>query len=88
MRIDAALADQLQAWQTFEQISLNFGALPNEHQAFGVLQAGCQRVGVLHMIVPNDDGVSCQFMEAWQCSYRVKIIVEDRDLHKPLFCAG
>src|SRR5215469_13680002 len=37
MRIDAALADEFKARQPFKQISLDFGALANEHQAFGVL---------------------------------------------------
>ena len=37
MRIDAALADEFKARQPFKQIRLDFGALANEHQAFGVL---------------------------------------------------
>ena len=55
MRIDTALADEFKARQPFKQISLDFGALANEHQAFDVLQARRQRVSVLHMIVPDDN---------------------------------
>ena len=58
MWIDAALADELKLGQALEQSCLNFRALANEHQAFGVLQAGSQRVSVLDMIVPDNNIVS------------------------------
>jgi len=58
MRIDAALADEPEPGQPLKQICLDFCALANEHQAFRVLQARRQRVGVLHVIVPNDNLVS------------------------------
>jgi hypothetical protein len=58
MRIDAALADEFEARQPFKQIGLNLCALANEHQTFGVLQACRQRVGVLHVIVPDGNLVS------------------------------
>jgi hypothetical protein len=81
VRVDTALADQAQPWQSFEQGRAHLGALPEKHQHFGVGQAFGQRVHVLDMVVPDRHFVAGQPGEAGQGAQRVKVVVEDRDLH-------
>src|SRR5215813_14100240 len=83
MRIDAALADELEPGEAFEQRGLNFRAFADEHQAFDVFQARRERVGVLHVVVPDRNLVALELLEARQHAERIEIIVEDRDLHAP-----
>jgi hypothetical protein len=83
VRIDAALADEFELGQAFEQVGLNSRALTDEHQAFGVLEPRRQRVGVLHVVVPDHNLVTRELAEAGKRAQRVEIIVEDRNLHAP-----
>src|SRR5262245_37115116 len=83
VRIDAALADELELGQAFEQVGLNSRALADEHQAFGVLEPRRQRIGLLHVVVPDRNLVPRELAEAGKRAHRVEIIVEDRNLHAP-----
>jgi DNA-binding NtrC family response regulator len=81
VRIDAALAYELEPGQALEQGGLNCRALADEHEAFGVLQARSEHVGVLHVVVPDRNLVTLELLEAWKRAHRVEVIVQDRNLH-------
>ena len=85
MRIDAALADELQIAQSLEQRRADLGPLPDQHQHLGVAQAMRQRVDVLDVIVPDRDVVALELLEASKRAHRVVIIVEDGDFHRRAF---
>src|SRR5262249_15645299 len=61
--IDAALADELELGQAFEQVGLNSRALADEHQAFGVLEPRRQRIGLLDVVVPDRNLVPRELAE-------------------------
>ena len=63
MRIDAALADELEIGQAFEQRRADFGALADQHQRFGARKPLGQRVEVLDVIVPDRDVVAASFLK-------------------------
>ena len=71
MRIDAALADELELGQALEQGRADLRALAEQHQRFGVAQSPGQRVGVLHVIVPDRDVVAVELAKARQRAQRV-----------------
>src|SRR5262245_22676438 len=81
VRIDAALADELEAGQAFEQVGLNPRALADEHQTFGILEPRRERVGILHVVVKDRNLVPLELLEAGKRAQRVEIIVENRNLH-------
>src|SRR5499426_3641299 len=81
VRIDAALADEFEAGQAFEQVGLNPRALADEDQAFGILEPRRERVGILHVVVKDRNLVPLELLEAGKRAQRVEIIVEDRNLH-------
>src|SRR5258708_2403874 len=84
MGIDAALADQLQLWQPFQQGRADLRALADQHQRLGVAQALGEPVDVLDMVVPDRHLVPGKLAEAIERAERVEIIVEDGDLHAKL----
>ena len=81
VRIDAALADESEPGQAFEQRRSNGRALADEHQAFGVLEPRRQRVCILHVVVPDRDLMTLEPLEAGKRAHRVEIVVENRNLH-------
>ena len=81
VRIDAALADELELGQAFEQRCADLRALADQDQHLGVLQAFGQRVEVLDMVVPDRDVVAVELPEAGQRPHGVVIVVENRDFH-------
>ena len=81
VRIDAALADQLELGQLGEQRRADAGALADQDQRLGVLQPLGQRVGVLEMVVPDRDVVAVELLEAGQRPHGVVIIVKNGDFH-------
>src|ERR1700730_17181131 len=81
MRIDAALADQLETRQALEQRRADFRAFPYQHQNFGVAQPLSQCVGVLDVIVPDRDVAAVELAKARQGAQRVLVIVKYRDFH-------
>ena len=85
MRIDAALADELQLGQPLKQRRADLRPLAEQHQDFGILQALGQSIRVLHMIGPHRDIVAVELPETRQRAQRVEIIVEDGDFHAALF---
>ncbi len=82
MRIDAALADELQFGQLPKERRANLGALAKQHQNFGIAQSLGQQAGILHMIVPDRDIVAVELAETRQRAQRVEIVVEDGDFHE------
>ena len=82
VRIDAALADQLELGQPLEQRRANLRPLADQHQRFGIAQPFGQRVDVLDVIVPDRDVMSGELAEAGQGAQRVVVIVEDGDFHQ------
>src|SRR5579862_6941857 len=81
MRIDAALADEAQPGQPLEERRADLRALPDQHQSFGRGEALRERVGILDVVVPDDDLMRSELAEALQGAHGVKVIVENRDLH-------
>src|SRR6266403_1130730 len=84
MGIDAALADQLQLRQPFQQGRADLRALADQHQRLGVAQALGEPVDVLDMVVPDRHLMTGKLAEAIERAQRVEIIVEDGDLHAML----
>jgi hypothetical protein len=81
VRIDAALADELQVLQPLEERRADLGALADEHQRLGVLQPLGELVRVLEVVVPDLYVVLRKLRKDAQRADRVVVIVEDRDLH-------
>jgi hypothetical protein len=81
---DAALADQLQFRQPFQQRRSDLRPLPDQHQRFGSVQALGKLVDILDVIVPDRHITPGKLAVTIQRPQRVKIIVEDRDLHDTL----
>ena len=77
------MADEFEPGQAFEQGGLDCRAFANEHQAFGIFQARRERVGVLHVVVPDRNLVTLKLLKAGKRAQRIEIIVEDRNLHAP-----
>jgi hypothetical protein len=86
MRIDAALTDELELGQAFEQVRPDGGSFADEHEAFGVFQPPGERVGVLHVVVPDRHLVADKLPEAGKVAQRIEIIVQDRNLHASRSC--
>ncbi len=76
VRIDAALADELEPGQALEQGGADLGALADQHQGLGVFQARGQRIGVLDVVVPDRDFMAGQLAESIQSAQRVVIVVQ------------
>src|SRR6516165_951474 len=57
MRIDAALADEAQLRQPYNQRRADRGALADQHQRLDVGKPRRERVGVLDVVVPDRDVV-------------------------------
>jgi hypothetical protein len=81
IRIDAALADELQLRQPLEQRRADLRALADQHQRLDVAQSRRERVAVLHMVVKDAYVVLRQLAEDAERPHRVVVVVEDRDLH-------
>ena len=81
VRIDAALADQAEIRQAFEQRRADLRALAEQHQRLGGLQPGGEAIDVLLMVVPHRHLVAAELREAGQGAQRVEIVVEDGDFH-------
>src|SRR6185437_1431601 len=82
MRKDAALADELELGEAFKQRATDLGALADQHQGLGVLEALGQCVGVLDVVVPDGDVVAGELGEGWQRADGVEVVVENRDFHE------
>src|SRR3954453_9166077 len=81
MRIDAALADQLQLRQPLQQWRADLRALADQHQRLGILEPRREGVDVLDVVVMDGDGVAVELAEAIERAQRVEIVVEDGDVH-------
>src|SRR5439155_19169426 len=81
VRIDAALADELQLRQPLEERRADLGALADQHQRLHILQPRGERVGVLQVVVPDLHVVRRELAEGCQRAHGVVVIVEDRYLH-------
>ena len=83
VRIDAALADEFEPREPFEQRCADFRALADQHQRVRILEPVGQDVDVLDVVVPDLDLVAVKFAKTVEGADRVEVVVEDRDLHKP-----
>ena len=84
VRVNAALADEFEIVQAFEQRRANFRSFPDQHQDLGVAEAFGKRVGVLDVVIPDGDFVSRELGEALQGTHAVVVVIQDGDLHAPL----
>src|SRR3954467_9283585 len=81
MRKDAALADETELLQAFEERRPDLRALADEDQRLSIGEPRSERVGLLDMVVPDPDLVPGELPEAPKGAERVVIVVEDRDFH-------
>src|SRR5580704_3934242 len=79
--VDAALADHAKVGQPFEQGCPDLCALAEQNQYLRVLQARCEPVDILEMVVPDRDGVAVQLVETVEGPQRVVIIVKNGNFH-------
>src|SRR5713226_5003363 len=82
VRINTALADELQFRQTLEKGSADFGSLPDQHQRFRVLEPFGECVDLLDVISPDLHLMTSKLSEAFERPKRVVVIVQDRNLHE------
>jgi hypothetical protein len=82
VRIDAALADQPELGQPRQQRLADLGALPDQHQCFGLPQPRREHVVVLDMIGPHRDLMAGELAEAGERSYGIMVVIEYCDLHE------
>ena len=64
VRVDAALADQLELWQSLEEGGGDFGAFADQHQGFGVGEALGEDVNVVGVVCPDLYLVAGELAEA------------------------
>lgn len=81
VRVDAALADQPQVGQAFEQWRPNLGALPDQDQDLSLSQPFGEHVHVLNVVVPDSDLVPIELLKAGESAQRVEVVVQDGDVH-------
>src|SRR5262245_47275341 len=81
MRIHAALADQPEIRQAFEQGTADLRALSDQDKNLGIVEPFGKRVVVLDMVVPDGDVMPGEFAEAGQRAQCVVIVVQYGDLH-------
>ena len=84
MRINAALADELEVGQPVEQRRADLRALANEHQRLRVGEPRGERIGVLDVIVEDRHVMAGKLAEAGQRPHGVVVIVENGDFHRHL----
>jgi hypothetical protein len=82
VRVHAALTDEPQGVEVFEQPRTDLCALADQNEDLGVLQTRSEGVGILDMIVPYRNLVPVQFAKALESTKRVEIIVENRNIHE------
>src|SRR6476620_8042257 len=78
---NAALADQLQLRQPFQQRRADLRPLADQDQSLGLVQAISELVDVLDVVVPDRHVMPGKLAKAVQRPQRVEIVVEDGDLH-------
>ena len=72
--IDAALADQSQSGQPFQQRGADLRALAEQDQHFRIGQPFGQAIDVLLVVVPDRDLVTRELCEAGQGPQRVEVV--------------
>src|SRR5688572_4361912 len=81
MRVNAALTDEPQGVEPFEQRLTDLRALANQHENLSVLEARGESVDILDVIVPDRHLVSVQFAKAAEGTKGVEIVIENRNPH-------
>src|SRR6266446_821968 len=82
MRIDAALADELQPGQAFQERRPDRCAFANQHQRLGVGEAARECIDILDVVVPDGNVMAIELAEARQRAYGVMVVVQDGDFHE------
>ena len=77
VRIDAALADELELGQPFEQRLADFRPLAHQHQDVGVLEPVRQDIDILNVVVPDFDVVAIELAKAIEGTDGVEVVVEN-----------
>ena len=85
VRVDAALAYQLESLQSLQQWLTDLGPLAYQDQHLGVLQSFGERIDFLDVVVPDFDLVTRQLFVAFERAEGVVIIVKNGDLHHQKF---
>src|SRR5580692_7174497 len=88
VRIDAALADQLELRQALQEWRANLRALAEQYQRLGIAQAIGEDVSLLHVIGPDRDIVAVKLVKARQRAQRVVIVVENGNFHRSALVNG
>jgi len=81
VRVYATLTNQLQFVQAIKERSTNLGPLTYQHERFGIFQALGQRIHILHMVVPDFNVMAIKLLETCECTQRIVVIVQYRNLH-------
>ena len=77
MRIDAALADEFEPGEPFEQRFANFRPFADQDQGFRILEPVRQYIEVLDVVVSDFDLVAVKFAKTCKGSDRVMVVVKD-----------
>jgi hypothetical protein len=78
---DAALADQPQGREAFQQFGGDGRPFADEDEDLGGDQASGELVHIVDMVVPDGDLVSVEGGEAVECPDRVEVVVQNRHTH-------
>src|SRR5581483_10763050 len=81
VRINAALADELELGQALEQRLADLRPLADQHQDVGIFQPIGEDVDVLNVVVPDFDIETVELAKTVERSDRVEIVVETGNLH-------
>ena len=81
MRIDAALADQLQFGQAFDQGAADCGPLAEEDEGFGFAQPLCKGGRVMQMVGVDRNIMAVQLGKAGEAAQRIVPIVQNSNAH-------
>jgi len=84
--VRAGLADQPQLGQLFEQGAREVGALPDQHQGFGITQPHGQLAGALDGVGEDLGLQAVELAGALQLADGVLIVVQDDDVHGAYRC--
>jgi hypothetical protein len=81
MGIDAPLADEPQARETFQQGRRNRRPFADEDQRLSLSQSIGENVDISNVVIPDSHVVAVEPAKASERAKRVEIVVQNRDLH-------
>jgi len=81
MRVDAALTDEPQRIEAFEQRLMDLRTLANQHEYLRVVEARGERIDIPRVVFPDRYLVSVELVKTRESTKRVEIVIENRNLH-------